>query len=265
MRKYDLKGLHQLAGNVSDELQTIRAVRMAMQAELKSLDSEDARKKFTPGHLIEQKAAIRSRSLERVRSRNNEIAELSKTAAAERHEWSRENLLASSDHAIDATDKSARLMARMENSIRRLELSTRLSRMNDAALVDYSEHQAELGDTLAVSMSAEEGRVRGGLSGMKTQQMLANVPCEEADESAAIYDQLERNLKEAAAIEEHVERPDAILPYAELRSAEISRTAASEPSGDDKKDPEGDPPQTPQDAPDLDFTDIISPQVITVE
>lgn len=236
LRKYDIKGLTLLAANVADQLKTVRSIRVTLNSDLADLNSSAAKKKYTVPHLTQRKSDIRRDALGRIRNLNHEIAEWSKPASLERHEWSRESLLASTDSGVDALRKEDRLMARVENSIRRLELSTRLSRLNDDALGDYALRQSQVRDTLGLVMCAEESAIRGGLVNVKCQQLLASVECPEADKADEIYNELARDLSEAAAIEEHIERPDNEMAYARMRSAEIGRSAAKSTAEDGSGD-----------------------------
>jgi len=246
MRTYDVKGLKILNRTVSDKTEGARARRLALDAELADLDSAESKRKYTSQHLAAQKAVLRREVLRQLKDINTELDELTSQARKERHQWSRESLLADQYADTDATDKQGRALESIQSSIRRLELSARLPRMKDDMLTAFAERSAASGDGMAVILAGEEGLIRGGLVGAQCKKVLDDLPCEPAEQAEIIYAELAGHLNEVEALERLVRDPADKTAYVRVRVAEIKLGSGQDADKTEDTAEQAQPTQQPE-------------------
>ena len=259
MRKYDVKGLRLLSASVSGQLETARAIRIALGSDLAALETPDAKLKYTATHLSRQRSSLSRAALDKLRDLNKGLSVLTKAAAKERPLWSKSALLMDSYQDSDATDRATRAVEQSTAATRGLLVANRLSRMSDDQFKAFVDKAVDVGDTQALILASQEGEIRGGLSGLAARQAVDSLPCDEAGEAEGYYTSLSNDIQEAAALEEHIERPANELAYARVRSAEISRAASEDSPGDEKKEDATTRQQLSSDAPDIDFASFVNP------
>jgi hypothetical protein len=234
-RRFTLKQLGDMAKIVEEYRGKARMVRQIHTADLKGLDSADAKRKYKPEHLIERKQSATSEALTHLRKLGLEVVAMVQPALAERGLHSKETHLREAgfrDEVPDLADKHEQALrqtlADLSVGVRQLTFVMRLARLPDEQLLTTCEAAVQSGDVGLVGLIAEEAACRNdSLLKLKVDGMVNQIAVPDADTATAALACFEDVVQEFAEIARAIGEPDNLFATVGVRSRAINEATAA--------------------------------------
>ncbi|HEV8714704.1 MAG TPA: hypothetical protein VGX03_17975 [Candidatus Binatia bacterium] len=233
-RKFTAKQFTALLAEVRDHRQWAKESYQVLQTKSKALEAD--RSKYTPKYFDELRGEIKHTAKHNLQFYREQLHGSIAEALTERELHTHAAYLAdfrTPDESVDPNDKSKegkmlRLLADLNQNIRELNLTARITRLSDEDLADRAELAGRMQDHAAVAVCLEEARSRGkGLLTLKVQRVAESLEVPGLKEAEEFFEEAEQVLKGIDARITLVDDPQNMMAHATIRAKEITEEERS--------------------------------------